>query len=96
MSKRKIEAALKRKGLVCYILEYSHQATPGEMVGGWEIELDEDSTVAVLLADPRLDFEDLQPDCFNTGEVLGWINGLPDVSAPTPTPLPLPSVQEPS
>lgn len=81
MSKRKIEAALKSKGLTCEVIEYGHHATPGEMVGGWDIELDEESTVAVLMADVHLDFDDLQPDCRNTDDVLEWIGSLPNLKA---------------
>lgn len=79
MSKKKIEAALRRKGLYCATLEYTHQVTPGEVVGGWEIELDDRSEELVAVADPE--FDDWEPDCFNASEALEWVENLPDCSA---------------
>lgn len=81
MSKRKIEAALRRKGLSCSTLQYDHQVSPGEMVGGWTVELTEQSEVAIEAADPN--FSDWEPDCFNSEEVLEWVASLPDC---TPSP----------
>lgn len=77
MSKRKIESALRRKGLSCSTLEYNLSACPGGMIGGWEIALDEMSENLVVTVDP--DFDDLTPDCANADEVLEWIDTLPDV-----------------
>ena len=77
MSKRQIERALRAKGLVCSTLEYNHQVTPGEVVGGWEIELSESTAVAVFIHNP--DFDDWEPDCRNTAEVIEWIETLPNL-----------------
>ena len=77
MSKRQIQRALKVKGLECSILEYTHQTTPGEVVGGWDVELSPKTEELVATADPS--FDDWEPDCFNTTEVLEWIDTLPDV-----------------
>ncbi|QCL83366.1 hypothetical protein CFBP5875_01490 [Agrobacterium pusense] len=77
MSKRKIESALRRKGLSCSMLEYNFSACSGGMVGGWEIALDERSEDLIITADP--DFDDLTPDCANAAEVLEWVDTLPDV-----------------
>lgn len=82
MSKKKIEAALRRKGLSCAILEYNYQVTPGEVVGGWEIELDERSEELVAVTDPG--FNDWEPDCFNTSEALEWVASLPNCQTPPP------------
>jgi hypothetical protein len=83
MSKKKIEAALRRKGLSCSTLEYNHHITPGEAVGGWDIELDERSEDLVADADP--DFDDWEPDCFNAVEALEWVASLPDCRYPSPS-----------
>lgn len=81
MSKKKIEAALRRKGLSCSILEYNLQATPGEMVGGWEVQLDERSEGLVDDVDP--DFELIHlPEFYNATEVLEWVETLPDCRTP--------------
>ena len=84
MSKKAIEAALRRKGLSCSTLGYTHQVTPGEVVGGWEIELDDHSEELVAAADPL--FDEWEPDCFNSSEVLEWVASLPNCPAPTPQP----------
>jgi len=83
MGKRQIEAALRRKGLSCKTLEYGQHLTPGEVIGAWDIELDERSEDLVATADPAFDYWD--PDCFNTTEALEWVASLPDC---TPTPAP--------
>lgn len=82
MSRKKIEAALRRKGLSCAVLEYNHQVTPGEVVGGWEIELDERSEELVATADAS--FDDWEPDCFNATAALDWVASLPDCLPSSP------------
>lgn len=77
MSKRDIERALRAKGLECATLEFSYQACPGEVVGGWDIELTAGSEDKIALAEP--DFSDWDPDCFNSAEVLEWVRTLPSV-----------------
>jgi len=77
MSKCQIERALRAKGLSCSTLEYNYQVTPGEVVGGWEIELNESTEEAVSIHNP--DFDDWEPDCRNTAEVLEWIETIPDI-----------------
>jgi hypothetical protein len=79
MGKREIERALKAKGLDCLILEYGYQITPGEVVGGWEIELSETSENLVASVDPY--FSDWEPDCFNSTDALEWVASLPDCRA---------------
>lgn len=76
MSKRQIERALKAKGIECAELWYGHAVSPGEMVGGWEIVLSEDSVAKVRDVDP--DFDEF-PDCFNAAEVLEWVETLPNL-----------------
>lgn len=77
MSKRQIVAALKAKGLECSTLEFGYQITPGETVGGWDVELTAESETKVTAADPV--FDDWEPDCFNTADVLAWVATLPNV-----------------
>lgn len=81
MSKRKIEAALRRKGLSCSVLEYGQHICPGEIVSAWTIELDGQSEELIFAADPN--FDDYEPDCFNTEEALEWVQTLPDCSKST-------------
>ena len=76
MSKRQIVRALKKKGLSCSALYYDRgQATPGGYADGWEITLDEYSEVLLFQVQP---LAESNPDCFNTEEVLEWVEGLPD------------------
>lgn len=82
MSKKKIEAALRRKGLSCSTLEYNQQVTPGEVVSGWDIELDDRSEELVAAADPA--FDDWEPDCLNSSDALEWVASLPDCRTPSP------------
>lgn len=65
MSKRRVERALRAKGLECSVLEYTRQIiTPGEVIGGWDIQLTEDCEDLVADADPG--FDDWDPDCWST------------------------------
>ena len=62
MSARKIKSALKKRGLVALECYYGWQATPGEMVPGWTVYLDADSTDRYEEATEeewRGDYEDL-------------------------------------
>ena len=76
MSKRKIIAALKRKCLEAKTCEYGQETSPGESYGAWTVELTEESENKLL--DAGVDVWDLEPDAFNSSEVLEWIAGLPD------------------
>lgn len=77
MSKRQIERALKAKGLEAALINYGHFVTPGEIVGGWEIQLTEESEDKIAEADAS--FDDFDPDCRNTAEVIEWIETLPAI-----------------
>jgi hypothetical protein len=79
MSKRQIERALKAKGIEAEYIMFGWQPSPGEMVPGWDIKLTDDSEDRILNADG--DFDDFDPDCRNTAEVLEWIETLPSLAA---------------
>jgi len=79
MSKRQIERALRAKGVECETLEYTYQVCPGELVGGWDIVITERCEQLIAVCDP--DFDDWEPDCRNTEEVLQWVETLPTISA---------------
>lgn len=85
MSKRQIERALRAKGLEAEYIMYGQFPTPGEMVGGWDIKLTDDSEDRILNADSE--FDNFDPDCMNTSEVLAWVRSLPNLSH-LPSPLP--------
>ncbi len=68
MSKRKIIAAAKRKGLTVLSAIYGWQATPGEMVPGWQVQFGPE--VDELFA------EDEFQDFDSTQDALDWIEGL--------------------
>ncbi|GEM_PF-6696639 len=76
MSKRKILSALKRKGLEAKTCEYGQETSPGESYGAWNVELTEKSENKLL--DAGVEVCDLEPNAFNSTEVLEWIEGLPD------------------
>lgn len=76
MSKRKIIAAAKRKGLTVESAHYGWTATPGEMVPGWEIQFG-----------PEIDelFVEAEIQYFgNSAEALEWIEALEPVSEAAP------------
>jgi len=75
MTKRDIETALRRKGIRTTTLEYDRQPTPGGMVSGWTVILDEDHSEA-LMAHGYGD----QPDDETYEGVMEWARGLPDVT----------------
>jgi len=77
MSKRLINRALRAKGIECETLEYTQQVSPGEMVGGWDIVLTEECEEQIAAVAPS--FDDWEPDCFNTADVLEWVGTLPDL-----------------
>jgi hypothetical protein len=68
MAKRKITAAAKRKGLTIVSAHYGWQATPGEMVPGWEIQFGPEAD--------ELFGEDEHQDFGSTAEALEWIAAL--------------------
>lgn len=73
MSKRKIIAAAKRKGLTVVSATYGWQATPGEMVPGWQVQFGPE--VDELYA------EDEFQDFDSTQDALNWIEGLTPAQA---------------
>ena len=77
MSRRDIERALRAKDIQWVHLQYGWQATPGEMVPGWDLILTSECEDEIALHDP--DFDDWEPDFRNTAEVLEWIETLPDL-----------------
>ncbi|WP_026380149.1 hypothetical protein [Afifella pfennigii] len=81
MSKRQILSALRRKGIVPIVCTYDRQATPGEMVSGWEIYLDTETEDKILDADDSLTLSDLDPDASTAAEALAWVETLPDIRA---------------
>lgn len=78
MVRREIERALRAKDIQWSILEYNHQVTPGEVVGGWDIVLTDECEEQIAAAAPG--FDDWEPDCFNAAEVLEWVAMLPDLT----------------
>lgn len=68
MSKRKIIAAAKRKGLTVESAYYGWTATPGEKVPQWEIEFGDE--LDQLYAEFPIQYFD------NSAEAIGWIVGL--------------------
>jgi len=78
MGKREIISALKRKGLKAKTCEYGQETSPGESYGAWNVELTEESENKLL--DAGVEVCDLEPDAFNSKEVLDWIAELPDCS----------------
>ena len=77
MSKRQIERALRSKGLEWDTIEYGKFICPGECVDGWQISLTEECEEEI--AGRVHGFDDFDPDCRNTSEVLEWIETLPDL-----------------
>lgn len=75
MSKRKILRAAAKKGLAFAVCDYDYAATPGGMVGGWSIQLDEASIERIEALGTEYDWS--EPDCANANEVLDWIESLP-------------------
>ena len=74
MSKRKIIAAAKRKGLTVISAVYSWQATPGEMVPGWEVQFGEEIE-EMYCESSWMDFDD-------TAHALQWIEDLQPEARP--------------
>ncbi len=72
MSKRKIIAAAKRKGLTVESAHYGWTATPGEMVPGWEVEFGPE--MDAIFAEAETQYFD------NAAEALEWIKALEPVS----------------
>lgn len=70
MSKRKILAAARRKGIVLDSVEYGWEPTPGESVPCWSIYVSE-ATQEHIEIEPFVQHE-------NTAEVLAWIESLSD------------------
>lgn len=68
MSKRDIERALRKKGIVADYIKWAWTPTPGEMVPGWEIHLS-DADADKYGAD-YMNFFD------NTREALEWVDCL--------------------
>ena len=73
MSKRKIIAAAKRKGLTVESAHYGWTATPGEMVPGWEVQFGPE--VDAIFAEAELQYFD------NSTQAIEWIEQLEPVSA---------------
>ena len=68
MAKREIERALRKKGITAVRVAYEWQATPGEMVPTWTIELTEED--ADKFGEGRFhDFE-------NSAFAVEWVEGL--------------------
>lgn len=68
MSKRKITAAAKRKGLTVIEANYGWQPTPGEMVPGWQVQFGPEAD--------ELYGEDEHQDFESTADALEWIEAL--------------------
>lgn len=83
MSQRQIERALRAKGIEWETVEYGAFICPGEYVDGWQVSLTEDCEEEIAGLVPG--FDDFDPDCRNTTEVLEWIESLPDLSAHAPS-----------
>lgn len=76
MSKRKIIAAAKRKGLTVESAHYGWTSTPGERVPGWEVQFG-----------PEMDaiFGKLEIQYFdNSTEAIEWIEALEPASDAAP------------
>lgn len=80
MSKRKIESALKRKGITPTRVEYMRSCpTPSGCGCGWDIELLDETEDMIYEADSTvnastyMEFDDLN-------HVLSWIETLPNIS----------------
>jgi hypothetical protein len=78
MSKAKIEAALKKKGITPEELYFERsEPTPSGYAHGWTIEFSEETVSALYL----VGYEDrLDPDASNSKEMLEWVSGLPDLT----------------
>jgi hypothetical protein len=77
MSRQQIERALRAKYIQWVQLQYGWQCTPGEMVAGWDIILTDECEEEIASRDP--DFDDWEPGCRNTTEVLEWVETLPNL-----------------
>lgn len=80
MSKRKIETALKKKGILAERIEYIRSCpVPEGNASGWDIDLSEEMDEKIFDADPSVDsstvmeFDDLS-------QVFNWIEALPDLT----------------
>jgi len=76
MSKRKIIAAAKRKGLTVESAHYGWTATPGEMVPGWEIQFGPE--MDAIFAEDEIQYFD------NSVKAIEWIEALEPVSDADP------------
>ncbi|MBL4832635.1 MAG: hypothetical protein JKY26_01565 [Pseudomonas sp.] len=77
MSKIKIEAALKRKGITAKNIEYQHSCpVPEGLASGWDIEFSEEMEYLVWAADESCGFSTFEEfDSLNSA--LNWIKKLP-------------------
>ncbi|WWW37220.1 hypothetical protein V8017_11430 [Stenotrophomonas rhizophila] len=76
MSKRKIIAAAKRKGLTVESAHYGWTATPGEMVPGWEVQFGPE--MDAIFAEGEIQYFD------NSAAAIEWIEALEPVSDAAP------------
>ncbi len=68
MSKRKIIAAAKRKGLTVESAHYGWATTPGEMVPGWEVQFG--AEIDEIFAEAEIQYFD------NSTDAVEWIISL--------------------
>ena len=77
MSKKRIELALKKKGLVAEIDYVRNEPTPSGYASGWDISLSEESENKLYAIYGGY----YEPDCRTVKEVLEWVDTLPDCSS---------------
>ncbi len=85
MSRRRILAAAKRKGIVLETLDWDYDISRSGRIASWEVGLDEASAQAIEHADPSYKSRpDLLycPELFlNAEAVIEWLNGFPDINS---------------
>lgn len=79
MSKRKIESALKIKGIKARTIEYVRgEPTPSGYASGWNVEIEEETEDLIFIKDSSADASEFM-EFESTSEVLRWIKQLPNL-----------------
>ena len=81
MSKRKIESALKAKGITAERIEYMRSCpTPSGYAAGWDVDISEETENRIYEAAPEVNVcTNMEFDCLS--DVLEWVEELPKLSS---------------
>jgi len=79
MSKRKIEAELKNKGIKAERVEYMRSCpTPSGYAAGWDVDIPEETVNRIYNANPEVEaHESMEFDSLT--DVLAWVEAVPDL-----------------